>query len=92
MKIKLSKDENEILGSFERGEWLQNKNLTKRKKELIQYAKNTLRKDERLNIRISKRDMDALQKKAIVEGLPYQTFVSSILHKYLNGRLTEKTS
>jgi len=58
-------------------------------KELIASARNTLRKDKRLNIRISERDLLELQKKAVNEGLPYQTYVSSIIHKFINGTLTE---
>ncbi|MCK7513102.1 MAG: hypothetical protein MZV70_59825 [Desulfobacterales bacterium] len=53
MKAKLTKEEQEILESFERGEWVPVKNLSKRKAELMRYARNTLRKDKRLNIRIS---------------------------------------
>lgn len=89
MKIKLTKEEKEILDSFEKGEWVPVANLSKRKKELVAYARNTLRKDKRLNIRISERDLLELQRKAVKEGLPYQTYVSSILHKFLNGTLVE---
>lgn len=55
MKTKLTKEEKEILESFEKDEWVPVTNLTKRKKELMAYARNTLRKDKRLNIRISER-------------------------------------
>lgn len=89
MKTKLTKEENKILESFEKGEWVPVKNLSKRKKELMQFARNTLKKDKRLNIRISERDLIELQKKAVTEGLPYQTYVSSILHKFISGRLIE---
>jgi len=89
MKTKLTKDEQEILDSYERGEWIPVKNLSARKAELRRYARNTLKKDKRLNIRISERDLDELQKKAVIEGLPYQTYVSSIIHKFINGKLTE---
>ncbi|MDA8083110.1 MAG: hypothetical protein M0024_05585 [Nitrospiraceae bacterium] len=89
MKTKLTKDEQEILDSYERGEWVPVKNLSARKTELRRYARNTLKKDKRLNIRISERDLDELQKKAVIEGLPYQTYVSSIIHKFINGKLTE---
>ena len=89
MKTKLTKDEQEILDSYERGEWVQVKNLSARKAELRRYARSTLKKDKRLNIRISERDLDELQKKAVIEGLPYQTYVSSILHKFINGKLIE---
>lgn len=62
------------------------------KKQLQQhqeYAEATLRKDARINIRLSSRDLRGLQKRAIAEGIPYQTLVSSILHKYVEGRLRE---
>jgi predicted DNA binding CopG/RHH family protein len=89
MKTKLTKEEKEIRDSFEKDEWAPVTNLTKRKKELMAYARNTLRKDKRLNIRISERDLIELQKRAVNEGLPYQTYVSSIIHKFINGNLVE---
>jgi predicted DNA binding CopG/RHH family protein len=91
MKGKLTKDEKDILDSFEKGDWVPVTNLAKRKKELAAYARNTLRKDKRLNIRISERDLLELQRKAAKEGLPYQTYVSSILHKFISGTLVEET-
>jgi predicted DNA binding CopG/RHH family protein len=92
MKAKLTKEEKEILDSFEKGEWVPVADLSKRKKELAEYARNTLRKDKRLNIRISERDLIELQRKAVKEGLPYQTYVSSIIHKFINGTLIEGTT
>ncbi len=89
MKTKLTKEEQGILASFERGEWIPVKNLAGRKAELTRYARNTMKKDKRLNIRISERDLNEIQRKATVEGLPYQTYISSIIHKFLNGRLVE---
>ena len=89
MKTKLSKEEKKILESFEKGEWVPVADFSKRKKELMEYARNTLRKDKRLNIRISERDLVELQRKAVKEGLPYQTYVSSIIHKFVNGTLVE---
>jgi predicted DNA binding CopG/RHH family protein len=89
MKTKLTKEEKGIRDSFERGEWVPVANLSQRKKELTEYARNTLRKDKRLNIRISERDLLELQRKAIQEGLPYQTYISSIIHKFINGTLVE---
>ena len=53
------------------------------------YAKATFRKDRRLNIRLSSKDLEAIQKRALAEGLPYQTLISSLLHKYATGRLKE---
>ncbi len=48
------------------------------------------REDARINIRLSSRDLRALQKKALAEGVPYQTLVASILHKYVEARLHEE--
>jgi predicted DNA binding CopG/RHH family protein len=90
MKNKLTREEKEIVESFEKGEWVPAKDLPRRKKDLMRYARNTLKKDKRLNIRISERDLLELQRMAVREGLPYQTFVSSILHKFVNGRLVEE--
>lgn len=84
--MKLTKDEKSLLHSVERGEW----RATTRRAELRKYAeaaRNTLKKDARLNIRISSHDLEILRKRATEEGLPYQTFVSSLLHKYVTGRL-----
>ena len=89
MKTKLSKEERGILESFEKGEWIPVESLSERKKALAEYARDTLKKDRRLNIRISERDLVELQRKAVKEGLPYQTYVSSIIHKFLNGALVE---
>ena len=52
-------------------------------------AKATFKKDRRLNIRISTRDLEAIQKRTLEEGLPYQTLIASLLHKYAAGRLRE---
>ena len=84
--MKLSKEEKNILRSVERGEW----RSTSRKEELRKYqeaARHTLKKDARLNIRISSHDLETLRKEAVEEGLPYQTFVASLLHKYVTRRL-----
>lgn len=89
MKEKLTKEEQQILDSFEKGEWVPVKNVSKRKTELMKYARNTLKKDKRLNIRISERDLTELQRLAVSEGLPYQTYVASIIHKFISGRLIE---
>jgi predicted DNA binding CopG/RHH family protein len=89
MSHNLNNEEKEILGSFELGEWKSVSNLDKRKQELKGYATATIRKDKRLNIRISSRDLNELRRKATHEGLPYQTYIASILHKFVNGRLVE---
>jgi len=88
--IKLDKDEKELLKSVEAGEWESVPDLKEEINRSKQYAKATFKKDKRLNIRISKHDLDALRIKALEHGMPYQTLVSSILHKYTTGRLVEK--
>ena len=65
------------------------KNLKDEIEKHRQYARNTLRKDSRVNIRISSRDLEALQTKAVEDGLPYQTLMASVLHRYVTGRLRE---
>ncbi len=87
MTDKINKEEQDLLKSFERGEWKSVNNIEERKSDLKNYARMTMRKDKRVNIRISERDLKELQRKAIQEGLPYQTFISSILHKFINGNL-----
>lgn len=84
------KDEKNIIKSMEHDEWVPVKNIELYKKKFTTAAKNTLLKDQRMNIRISKRDLFSLKSKALEEGLPYQTLVSSILHKYIKGQLVEK--
>jgi len=89
-KIILDDEEKDILESFERGEWVPVKNQKQEVKKLQQYAKNTLQKDKRINIRMSSKDLDQVQVIATQEGIPYQTLVSSIIHKYVSGYLIER--
>jgi predicted DNA binding CopG/RHH family protein len=89
-KIKLDKEEKNILDSFERGEWQSVKKLKKEIKKHQQFARATLSKDKRINIRISSKDLEEIQAIAVEDGIPYQTLISSILHRYVNGRLVEK--
>ena len=88
-KAILDPDEKELLESFERGEWKPTKHREAEMAKLQNYARNTLQKNKRINIRLSERDLLGIQTKAVGEGLPYQTLISSVLHKYLRGTLTE---
>ena len=81
--------ENDILTSFEKGEWQPVKNQTKENARYRELAAATLRKSRRVNIRISAMDLEGLQAKAAEEGLPYQTLMASVLHKYVSGRLVD---
>jgi len=91
-KIRLDKEELDILESVEAGEWLPVDDLEARKEEYQKIARATFRKDSRVNIRLPKRDVTAIKVKAMEEGIPYQTMMASILHKYVTGRLVEKQS
>ena len=86
----LDKEEQGLMESVERGEWVPIKDKEQEAKKLESAAKATFVKDSRMNIRIAKRDLDALKIKAMEEGIPYQTLVSSIIHKYLSGKLVER--
>ncbi|MEM8491971.1 MAG: hypothetical protein AAF756_14215 [Pseudomonadota bacterium] len=87
-KSKLSSEERDLLQAAERGEFVSV--LTdERREELQKVAANTFRKDKRINIRISNRDLLAVQSMATQEGIPYQTLVSSIIHKYVSGSLRD---
>lgn len=90
--MKLSKQEKEIVESVERGDWRSVRGVKKQMKRYRDYARATVRKDKRVNIRMSEKDLIHLQKKAMEEGLPYQTLISSVLHRYVNGRLVDKAS
>ncbi len=85
-----NEEEKDLIESIENEEWIPiTENKEKEIKEAIENAKRTLRKDKRMNIRISERDLKSLKVKALEEGIPYQTLVSMILHKYVNGKLKE---
>jgi predicted DNA binding CopG/RHH family protein len=88
--MKFDEKEKKLIESIEKGEWKSITNLQKEIEKSKQIAKATLRKDQRMNIRISKRDLNALKIRAIEEGIPYQTLVSRIIHKYLSGSFEEK--
>jgi predicted DNA binding CopG/RHH family protein len=81
--------EQEILASFERGEWKPVRNQKGEIARLRAAAEATLLKNKRVNIRISSRDLEGLQSRAAEEGVPYQTLMASVLHKFVSGRLVE---
>jgi predicted DNA binding CopG/RHH family protein len=80
-------EEQDILDAFEAGTLkpVDDPEVTKHAHQ--QAAANTFKKDARLNIRLSSRTLRALQKMALAEGIPYQTMIASVLHKYAEGRL-----
>jgi predicted DNA binding CopG/RHH family protein len=90
--MKLNKQEKQIVESVERGDWRSVQGVKKQIKRYKEYAKATVRKDKRVNIRMSEKDLIRIRKKAMEEGLPYQTLISSVLHRYANNRLVDKAS
>ena len=91
-KQDLDPQEQNLLESYERGEWSSIKNISEEKSRLVEVARAASRKDSRINIRLTSRDLEEIRKKAFEEGIPYQTLISSILHKYVSGRLVERSS
>ncbi len=84
--------EKEILESYGKDEWESVEDLKQKKRRYAQHAKNTFLKNKRINVRISEKDLDGLKIKAREEGIPYQTLISSILHKYISGNLRDVTA
>ncbi len=84
---KLNKDERELLDSFESGEWNSLSDVKPESDRLTAIAKTTIQKKKRINIRLSESDLNRIRIKAVEEGIPYQTLISSILHKYASGKL-----
>ena len=86
----LDDEERGILESYESGEWISVKDQKKEINKLQQCAKNTLSQNKRISIRMTSKDLDQVQLIAVQEGIPYQTLVSSIIHKYVVGSLVER--
>ena len=85
---RLSAEERELLKSVERGEWRSAGKAAV--KQYTRAARQTLKKNRRVNIRLAQMDLEGIQTKAFEEGLPYQTLISSVLHKYVTGSLITK--
>ncbi len=86
---KLDQEEQEILKAFEAGKVKRSKDLAETHERHQEYAQAMVKKDARINIRLPSKDLRGLQKRALVEGIPYQTLVASVLHKYVEGRLQD---
>ena len=80
----LDEQEKDLMQSIEDDEWRPVENFEQQKDAAVQAARNTLRKDKRINLRLSQKDYHQIQIKAIEENIPYQTLIASIIHKYLN--------
>jgi len=85
---KMDDDELEVLDAYEKGEL----HSVATQSEILKFkaaARATAIKDRRVNIRLSSGDLSDIQVKALEEGVPYQTLIASVLHKYVTGRLVE---
>jgi predicted DNA binding CopG/RHH family protein len=86
--MKYDREEKDILDAYENGSL---KISTPSKKEIESIkaaAKNTFKKDKRITIRLYDHDYKGIQKKAMEMGIPYQTLISGIVHRYIEGELT----
>ena len=91
MSGQLNTEEREILEKFERGELRGVPDVETEMETARRAARNTFNKTRRVNLRVTERDFNLAHARAREEGIPYQTLLSSIIHKYLSGRLTERT-
>lgn len=89
-KTKYDEEELEILQAWETGKLKPVGGLKEQIKTHRAAAEATFKKDQRLNIRISSRDLKNLQARALEEGVPYQTFAASLLHKFVSGNLVNQ--
>ena len=78
-------EERKLIAAYERGEFKPVKNQKGAKRTAVQAAKRYTRKDARINIRLSSADLEMLKQRAVEEGLPYQSLIASVLHKYVSG-------
>jgi len=88
----LDDEEQQLIDSLERDEWVPVTDRETAVAEARAVAQATLKKDRRMNVRISERDLKGLKARAAEEGIPYQTLVTMVLHKYVAGRFVEKTT
>lgn len=84
-------EELEIVQAFESGQLRSQHSDKETLAHHRAYAEKTLSKNKRVNIRLSEKDLEEIKIRALEEGIPYQTLMGSVLHKYLSGRLVEKT-
>jgi len=84
--VFLDKDERKLAKSLENEEWVSD--LTKKeKKQYEEYARYSLNKQKRINIRMTERDLKKIRAKAVEEGVPYQSLISMLIHKYNEGKI-----
>ena len=83
----LDKDERKLARSLENEEWVSD--LTKKeKKQYQEYARYSLNKKKRINLRMTERNLKKIRAKAVEEGIPYQSLISMLIHKYNEGKIS----
>jgi predicted DNA binding CopG/RHH family protein len=88
--MKYDKEEKDILDAYESGRLIISKPSKKEIERIKRAAKNTFKKDKRITIRLYDHDYKGIQKKAMEMGIPYQTLISGIVHRYIEGELKSK--
>jgi len=83
--MELDNYEKEIINAYETGEL----NPSKVQTDYLEIARNTQKKNRKINIRISENDLSSLQRRASREGIPCQTLIGSVLHKFASGYFKE---
>jgi len=87
-KLKyLDDEEKKLMGSLEKGEWVSDFSQSI-KNEYQEYAKYSLSKQKRINIRMPERDLRMIKVRALQEGLPYQSLISMLIHKFNEGKIS----
>ncbi|OGT44327.1 MAG: hypothetical protein A3F42_01275 [Gammaproteobacteria bacterium RIFCSPHIGHO2_12_FULL_37_34] len=89
-RYNLDNDEKEILKDFEDGNFVSVDNLDEELALAKKAANHFMKRDSRINIRISAADLNMVRRIAVQEGLPYQTLLASVIHKFVTGRLVNK--
>lgn len=88
---RLSPGEKEIIDAFERDELVLHDPSAEVLAVFAAAAENTLRKDRRINIRLSDHDLAGIQRKASERGIPYQSLISALIHQFVEGQLVPRT-
>ena len=89
-KMKYDKEEKDILDAYESGNMKLSSPSKKEIETIKAIAKNTFKKDKRITIRLYDHDFKGIQKKALEMGIPYQTLISGLIHRYIEGELVSK--
>ena len=89
-KMKFDKEEKDILDAYESGNMKLSSPSKKEIEAIKAIAKNTFKKDKRITIRLYDHDFKGIQKKALEMGIPYQTLISGLIHRYIEGELVSK--